>query len=235
MACLHGPRLLNLEKTPPHLQFNDLILTGYRPISTFQGCIRSLFYLHNEFGNIYTHGNVLYHTFMNHEGGEPIYDTLLSLDMVGVCLVNTLGCLPIIYITLMCYPGTCILALLSYSLISAWGILCATTARSNYGRLRAFIWQALFRVLLFLFRWLGDGVGSPASLRLFFTMDMLAIMGGLVNLSRVPERFSPGLFDYWCNSHQIMHVLVICSIIYMHWGMLEDLAWIKTFQCPVLE
>lgn len=56
MACLHGPRLLNLEKTPPHLQFNDLILTGYRPISTFQGCIRSLFYLHNEFGNIYTHG-----------------------------------------------------------------------------------------------------------------------------------------------------------------------------------
>ncbi|XP_070961895.1 progestin and adipoQ receptor family member 4-like [Oncorhynchus clarkii lewisi] len=273
MACLHGPRLLNLEKTPPHLQFNDLILTGYRPISTFQGCIRSLFYLHNEFGNIYTHGipffcflvllplnipwseveqtwmcvfhylaclsptvgSVLYHTFMNHEGGEPIYDTLLSLDMVGVCLVNTLGCLPIIYITLMCYPGTCILALLTYSLISAWGILCATTARSNYGRLRAFIWQALFRVLLFLFRWLGDGVGSPASLRLFFTMDMLAIMGGLVNLSRVPERFSPGLFDYWCNSHQIMHVLVICSIIYMHWGMLEDLAWIKTFQCPVLE
>lgn len=155
-----------------------------------------------------------------------------SLTLLFLCQP---GCLPIIYITLMCYPGTCILALLTYSLISAWGILCATTARSNYGRLRAFIWQALFRVLLFLFRWLGDGVGSPASLRLFFTMDMLAIMGGLVNLSRVPERFSPGLFDYWCNSHQIMHVLVICSIIYMHWGMLEDLAWIKTFQCPVLE
>lgn len=38
-----------------------------------------------------TVGSVLYHTFMNHEGGEPIYDTLLSLDMVGVCLVNTLG------------------------------------------------------------------------------------------------------------------------------------------------
>lgn len=38
-----------------------------------------------------TVGSVLYHIFMNHVGGEHVYDTLLSVDMVGVCLVNTLG------------------------------------------------------------------------------------------------------------------------------------------------
>lgn len=38
-----------------------------------------------------TVGSVLYHVFMNHVGGEHVYDTLLSLDMFGVCLVNTLG------------------------------------------------------------------------------------------------------------------------------------------------
>lgn len=38
-----------------------------------------------------TVGSVVYHVFMNHVGGEHVYDTLLSLDMVGVCLVNTLG------------------------------------------------------------------------------------------------------------------------------------------------
>lgn len=38
-----------------------------------------------------TIGSVLYHVFMNHVGGEEVYDTLLSLDMFGVCLVNTLG------------------------------------------------------------------------------------------------------------------------------------------------
>ena len=38
-----------------------------------------------------TVGSVLYHIFMNHEGGAHVYDTLLSLDMFGVCLVNTLG------------------------------------------------------------------------------------------------------------------------------------------------
>lgn len=36
-------------------------------------------------------GSVLYHLFMNHEGGPAVYHTLLTLDMCGVCLVNTLG------------------------------------------------------------------------------------------------------------------------------------------------
>lgn len=38
-----------------------------------------------------TMGSVVYHVFMNHMGGEHVYDTLLSIDMFGVCLVNTLG------------------------------------------------------------------------------------------------------------------------------------------------
>ncbi|XP_046906763.1 progestin and adipoQ receptor family member 4-like isoform X2 [Hypomesus transpacificus] len=197
MAFLNVPRLLDFAKTPPHLQFNKYVLTGYRPVATAQDCLCSLFYLHNEFGNIYTH-----------------------------------GALPIVHITLLCYPVSRLAAMLSYTLLSAYGIYSATTARSNTRRLRAFAWQALFRLGLFLLRWGGPGAGSPSSLRLFLTMDLLALLGGLVNISRVPERFHPGLFDYWCNSHQIMHVLVICSIVYLHWGMMEDLAWLRTFQCP---
>lgn len=56
MAFLNGPRLLDWASSPPHLQFNRYVLTGYRPISSVQDCVRSLFYLHNELGNIYTHG-----------------------------------------------------------------------------------------------------------------------------------------------------------------------------------
>lgn len=36
-------------------------------------------------------GSVLYHLFMCHRGGSPVYTRLLALDMCGVCLVNTLG------------------------------------------------------------------------------------------------------------------------------------------------
>lgn len=59
MAFLGGPRLLDWASSPPHLQFNRFVLTGYRPISSGSGCLRSLFYLHNELGNIYTHGEPL--------------------------------------------------------------------------------------------------------------------------------------------------------------------------------
>lgn len=56
MAFLSGPRLLDWASSPPHLQFNKFVLTGYRPASSGSGCLRSLFYVHNELGNIYTHG-----------------------------------------------------------------------------------------------------------------------------------------------------------------------------------
>lgn len=56
MAFFTVPKLLDFKNSPPHLQFNRYVLTGYRPASTCTGCLRSLFYLHNESGNIYTHG-----------------------------------------------------------------------------------------------------------------------------------------------------------------------------------
>ncbi|MCI4384734.1 hypothetical protein PGIGA_G00042130 [Pangasianodon gigas] len=270
MAYLNGPRLLDWANSPPHLQFNRYVLTGYRPISSVQDCIRSLFYLHNELGNIYTHGipllcflvllplnmpwsqisvtwlgvvhflaclspqlgSVLYHLFMNHEGGEPVYKKLLTLDMCGICMITTLGALPIVYSTLLCYPLLRGAALLAYIALSSYAIHCAVTARSSVRRLRSFAGQALFRFFFLGLRWVGVGGGSPTSLRHFLTMEALAVLGGVINIARVPERFCPGLFDYWCNSHQIMHVLVVGSILSLHWGVLDDLLWINIYDCP---
>ncbi|CAB1438764.1 unnamed protein product [Pleuronectes platessa] len=216
MAFLNGPRLLDWASSPPHLQFNRYVLTGYRPISSVQDCIRSLFYLHNELGNIYTHGipllcflvllplnipwsqisvtwlgvvhflaclspqlgSVLYHLFMNHEGGEPVYHTLLKLDVCGIGMINTLGALPIVYSTLLCYPFIRTVTLVVYILLSSHAIYCAVTARSSVCRLRSFAWQALFRFSFFLLRWVGLGGGSPTSLRHFLMMDVLAVLGG---------------------------------------------------------
>ncbi|XP_069783217.1 progestin and adipoQ receptor family member 4a [Narcine bancroftii] len=270
VVFLNAPRLLDWANSPPHLQFNKYVLTGYRPISPLGECVRSLFYLHNELGNIYTHGipllcflfllplvipwsqlsepwlavahylacvspqlgSVLYHLFMNHEGGVAIYRTLLTLDMCGVCLVNTLGALPIIYCTLLCQPLLRTLALFSYAVLSSYAMYCALSAGSNVRRLRAFSWQACFRGALLLLRWLRLGAGSPGALRRYVLMEGLAAAGGFINIVRVPERWLPGAFDYCCNSHQIMHVLMVASILQLHWGVLEDLSWITGPRCP---
>ncbi|XP_067326032.1 progestin and adipoQ receptor family member 4 isoform X2 [Anolis sagrei] len=198
MAFLGGPRLLDWASSPPHLQFNRFVLTGYRPVSSGSGCLRSLFYLHNELGNIYTH-----------------------------------GALPIIYCTLACFPIPRTISLLSYTGLSSYGIFCAVTARSSVNRLRAFVWQALYRFFFFFLRWMGLGTGHPSSLRSYLIMDGLAFLGGVINISRVPERWKPGRFDYWFNSHQIMHVLVVVSILYLHWGVVADLQWITNDACSM--
>lgn len=49
-------RLLGWQDMPSHLQFNPYIHTGYRPVLSLWGSVRSLFYLHNETINIITHG-----------------------------------------------------------------------------------------------------------------------------------------------------------------------------------
>ncbi|KAM9149455.1 progestin and adipoQ receptor family member 4 isoform 2-T2 [Pangshura tecta] len=177
-------------------------------------------------------GSVLYHLFMNHEGGPAVYHTLLTLDMCGVCMVNTLGALPIIYCTLACSPLPRSAALLAYTALSSYAIICAVTAHSNVRRLRSFAWQALFRFFFFYLRWAGLGMGHPSSLRSYLIMDGLALLGGVINISRVPERWQPGRFDYWFNSHQIMHVLVVVSILYLHWGVVADLLWVTSYACP---
>nr|XP_033800868.1 progestin and adipoQ receptor family member 4 [Geotrypetes seraphini] len=271
MAFLSGPQLLDWTSSPRHLQFNKFVLTGYRPVSSGSECVRSLFYLHNELGNIYTHGipllgflfllpanipwsqiavswlgvvhylacimphlgSVLYHLFMNHEGGESVYHTLLTLDMCGVCMVNTLGALPIIYCTLICYPSTRSMALFSYTALSSYAIYCAITAHSNITRLCSFAWQAFFRFFCFFLRWVGLGSGHPSSLHCYLIMDAVALLGGMINIARIPERWKPGKFDYWFNSHQIMHILVVVSILYLHWGVVADLLWITGYSCPL--
>nr|XP_020766077.1 progestin and adipoQ receptor family member 4 isoform X2 [Odocoileus virginianus texanus] len=231
MAFLAGPRLLDWASSPPHLQFNKFVLTGYRPASSGSGCLRSLFYMHNELGNIYTHGSVLYHLFMCHKGGSPVYTRLLALDMCGVCLINTLGALPIIHCTLACRPWLRPAALLGYTLLSGVAGWRALTAPSTSARLRAFGWQAGARLLVFGARGAGLGSGAPGSLRCYLRMDALALLGGLVNVARLPERWVPGRFDYWGNSHQIMHLLSVGSILQLHAGVVPDLLWAARHTC----
>lgn len=54
----HGKNvnLLHWDDMPKHLQFNPYITNGYRPLLSAWGCLNSIFYLHNETINIFTHG-----------------------------------------------------------------------------------------------------------------------------------------------------------------------------------
>ena len=56
---LQIPQLFRLQSCPPWLQFNKFVLDGYRLHLTTRQCLESLFYIHNESFNIYSHGKFL--------------------------------------------------------------------------------------------------------------------------------------------------------------------------------
>ncbi|XP_067170991.1 progestin and adipoQ receptor family member 4 [Apteryx mantelli] len=270
MAAPGPPRLLERSRVPPHLQFNPFVLGGYRPASSGFGCLRSLFYLHNELGNIYTHGvplvgflllvpgalprappaavawlglghyvacvapplaSVVYHVFMSHRAGAGLYRRLLALDLCGVALVNTLGAVPIIYCALPCRPGPCGAALAAYGALCGAALWGAVGAAGRGRRLAAFAGPALFRLAVVGLRG-AVGLGARRALAPYARMEALALLGGLVNVARVPERWRPGAFDYWANSHQLMHLLVALGILHLHWGVAADLHWAARHPCP---
>ena len=47
--------------------------------------------------------SVLYHTFMCHNGGKPVYQRMLRVDVAGIWLLATFGELQNIYVTLYFY------------------------------------------------------------------------------------------------------------------------------------
>lgn len=265
-----APRLLPWASAPEHLRFNPFVRGGYRPACSGGGCLRSLFYLHNELGNIYSHGvplvafallvpgalpgapgavwwlgaghraalalaplgSVLYHLFMSHRRGARLYRRLLAADLAGVAAANALGAMPIIYCWLPCQPWPRGAALAAYGLLCLLALRSAVTAGSSARRLGSFAGPALFRLLVLGLRAAGLGGGAPGALGCYGRMDALALLGGAVNAARVPERWSPGRFDYWGNSHQVMHVLVVLALLHLHWGVAQDLHWVVRNPCP---
>lgn len=73
--------------------------------------------------------------------------------------------------------------------------------------------------------------GGCSLLYLHASLQVLSASGAIINVLRIPEKWfcSPhprkaGPFDYWLNSHQIMHILVVWAIWHYHRGACLDYA-----------
>ena len=74
-------------------------------------------------------------------------------------------------------------------------------------------------------------------------VQVLTCVGAVVNVMRIPEKWYhvkdprvAGKFDYWLNSHQLMHILVAAAMCHYSLGAACDyLHFIKQTQCPAWE
>ncbi|GLG96864.1 Adiponectin receptor protein [Gryllus bimaculatus] len=177
-------------------------------------------------------GSFVYHLFMNLEGGESFYYRLLQLDMFGIWMSQSFGALPMVSASVFCLPWACrCLVMLSYCLLSVWGLYKALTAWSPWERRLCFSMPFIMRIFLCGLRYTSLGGGDPNMFHHIILQDAVSAVGGAIGAMHIPEKWFPGTVDLYLNSHNIMHVLVVTAVYSMHRATVSDLVWMAQADC----
>ena len=98
-------------------------------------------------------------------------------------------------------------------------------ARCPWQRRFSFLLPFFFRMGMLILRGSGFGGGHPEAFHHLVVQDIVAITGGFIGASNIPERWFPGNLDLLFNSHHLMHVLVVIAAYQMHLAVIYDLTW----------
>jgi len=173
-------------------------------------------------------GSTFYHLFMCHRLGKIAYTALLKLDLLGIWFTQTFGALVTISAATHCfqYETKCWL-LIFYSMLCFLCLYQAMTVSTVWGRRFAFSAPFLIRICCLALRLSSFGGGAPNTTLAVILQDLLAIIGGYIGAVNIPEKWFPGKCDLLCNSHNIMHVLVVMAVYQMHQAASLDLVWMS--------
>lgn len=263
------PRTQYFEEIPAVLQFNRFIRSGYRVNYTYCECCKSIFAVHNESGNIWSHilplavglilvgsgwlpyweaarrefawsvmsillcllGSVLYHTFLGHHVHSRNW---LVVDVCGIytvlmgsqwaCILNGFPCNP--------WLGKLFATL--YYAVGAVSLILSVSAKTSKRQGLPMVPLMCIRLGCLFARMLLGGSSQQAILT-YSLAEFISFVGGVMNVLRVPEKWclpnkgrSTGAFDYFGNSHQIMHILVALAMVAMHIGLYKDVYFFKS-------
>ena len=178
--------------------------------------------------------STIYHLFLCHHHGSVTYYRLLCFDMVGVWAVNTFGYIIAIITTFECFPSIQLLAVGIYLLLSAIALYYLVTAKTAMERFVPLTFYAVSRPLIILSRFFinfMDIHSHGLTYRYYILMDCVALIGAAINVCKFPERFRPGLFDIYFNSHQIMHLCAMGSIIFLNEAVKLDVIFLSQTKC----
>ncbi|XP_067616576.1 adiponectin receptor protein [Eurosta solidaginis] len=258
------------KNLPKWLQDNDFLHRGHRPpLPSFSACFKSMFRVHTETGNIWTHllgcvafiGVALYflsrpsveiqiqekiifgaffagaiiclgfsfafHTLSCHS--VEIGKLFSKLDYCGIALLIMGSFVPWLYYGFYCHyqpkviylSVVCVLGTMSI-IVSLWDKFSEPALRPL--RAGVFMSFGLSGIIPAIHYSLMEGWFSQisqASLGWLILMGLLYILGAMLYALRVPERWFPGKFDIWFQSHQLFHILVIAAAFVHYHGISE--------------
>ncbi|XP_001357860.3 adiponectin receptor protein isoform X2 [Drosophila pseudoobscura] len=276
-------KVCHYKNLPKWLQDNDFLHRGHRPpLPSFRACFKSIFRIHTETGNIWTHllgfiaflGVAVYfitrpsveiqtqekivfgaffigaivclgfsftfHTLSCHS--VEMGRLFSKLDYCGIALLIMGSFVPWLYYGFYCHyqpkviylSVVCVLGVLSI-IVSLWDKFSEPALRPL--RAGVFMSFGLSGVIPAIHYSIMEGWFSQmsrASLGWLILMGLLYIIGALLYALRVPERWFPGKFDIWGQSHQIFHILVIAAA-FVHYHGISEMAMYRVMysECTV--
>ncbi|XP_041278589.1 adiponectin receptor protein 1 isoform X1 [Onychostruthus taczanowskii] len=263
-------RVIPYDVLPDWLKDNDYLLHGHRPpMPSFRACFRSIFRIHTETGNIWTHllgfvlflclgiltmlrpnmyfmaplqekvvfgmfflGAVLclsfswlFHTVYCHS--EKVSRTFSKLDYSGIALLIMGSFVPWLYYSFYCSPQPRLIYLSIVCVLGISAIIVAqwdrfATPKHRQTRAGVFLGLGLSGVVPTMHFTIAEGfvkATTVGQMGWFFLMAVMYITGAGLYAARIPERFFPGKFDIWFQSHQIFHVLVVAAAFVHFYGV----------------
>uniref|UniRef100_A0A914C4G8 Uncharacterized protein n=1 Tax=Acrobeloides nanus TaxID=290746 RepID=A0A914C4G8_9BILA len=260
--------LIAFEHLPHWLQDNEFLLNRHRPqLQSFRECIKSIFSIHTETGNIWSHllgcvafiilatwfllrpgatiiieekvvfsfffiGAILclgisclFHTLNCHS--KPVAKIFHKLDYVGISLLIIGSFIPWIYYSFYCRLAPKIIHITTIGVLGILAIIVSLWDKFSEGRyrpLRAIIFVVMgLSAMVPAFHFLiTDGfhkIVDEGSFYWLISMAFLYIFGAFIYAMRIPERFYPGKFDVWFQSHQLFHICVIIAAFVHYIGI----------------
>ncbi|KAI9312945.1 hemolysin-III related-domain-containing protein [Dichotomocladium elegans] len=206
LAMIGAQRLLQYHELPKEWQENEYVLSGYRFYETHRDCLKSIFMLHNETLNIWSHliGFIFFSCFsvfvFNHRFPEASTSDQLMFGTFCIAALKCLFCSSL-YHTYVChhkhktlaatldYIGIAFLIAASVLVTEYYGFYCQPLARQRYMIFTAIV-SSFGVVLPFSKRW--DTLAfRPIRISVFLSLAFSSIVPVLHLV------FVNGLKDTW--------------------------------------
>ncbi|ABP00856.1 predicted protein, partial [Ostreococcus lucimarinus CCE9901] len=273
---------------PEWMVWNPYVRSGYRVGARWLGATRSIFMLHNETVNIWSHllgvlmfAALIVQTFRTaHSGfvpddpeparpvtrwpmyifltgavvclffstmchtyccvGEIDAERMWRFDYLGIAVLIVASFYPMLHYSYYCLPGWRDMYLTG---ITVFGCLTVVPTfmrafqKKEYAPLRASLFVALGCLGLFpifqqvFFVW--HIVPTPMMEAFYFEMAMGFgyVFGAFLYAKMIPERWSPGSFDFFGCSHNIFHFLIVLSTYFHYRASIIYLTWRDNYTC----
>lgn len=177
-----------------------------------------------------------YHLFSAYS--RPVHKFMTRMDYAGISILIAGSFYPVIYYIFYCRETYMWIYLggITFCSFCVFGVsLAPDFQKPEHRSFRGFIFLilGLLGVIPVIHVSLTPESNDFATALMYFClMGATYTVGVLIYVMRVPERFYPGKFDLWGNSHNIWHFFVVTAAIWHYIGSLNAYHLRQVISCP---